>query len=105
MLGVIEATVEGDEQKNALCPPIFYWEEDADYLTAFLALLALTNAISAHPALASWNNASRLNPMSGISSHKDDPRVVESRGRVKRFGLPAAVNLPKLLSKRASSRR
>src|SRR5262249_19103354 len=101
----IEATVEGDEQKNALCPPIFYWEEDADYLTAFLALLALMNAISDHPALASWNNASRLNPMSGILAHKDDPRVVASRERVKRSGPSAAVNLQKLLSKRTSSRR
>src|SRR5262249_26146078 len=105
MLGVIEATVEGDEQKNALCPPIFYCEEDADYLTPFLALLTLTNAINPHPALVRWNSASRLNPMSGISSHKDDPRVGASRERVKQFGLAAAVNLPKLLSKRASSPR
>lgn len=102
MLGVIEATVEGDEQKNALCPPISYWEENADYLTAFLAMLTLTNAINAHPALASWNRVSRLNPMSGVASYKDDPRVIASRERVKRFGLPAAMNLQKLLSARTS---
>ena len=101
MLGVIEATVESDEQKNGLCPPIAYWDENEDYLTAFLATMASTTAIAAHPTLASWNKASRLNPVSGMASHRDDPRVVASRERIKRFGLPAAMNLQKLLSERS----
>jgi hypothetical protein len=98
MLGVIEATVESDEQKNGLCAPISYWDENEDYLTAFLATMAFTSAIAAHPALASWNKASRLNPASGSGSHRDDPRVVASRERLKRFGLAAAMNLQKLLA-------
>jgi hypothetical protein len=101
MLGVIEATVEGDEQKNGLCPPILWWDQNEDYLTAFLATMARSTAIAAHPKLAAWNRASRLNPMSGVASHKDDPRVVASRERIKRFGLPAAMNLQKLLSERS----
>ena len=101
MLGVIEATVESDEQKNGLCPPIAYWDANEDYLTAFLATMASTTAIAAHPRLASWNKASRLNPISGIAAHRDDPRVVASRERIKRFGLPAAMNLQKLLSYRS----
>jgi hypothetical protein len=40
-----------------------------------------------------------VEPVSGIASHKDDPRVIASRERIKRFGLPAAMNLQKLLSK------
>jgi hypothetical protein len=99
MLGVIEATVEGDEQKNALCAPISYWDENADYLGAFLATMALTNATSAHPKLASWNKTSRLNPIGGIASHKDDPRVIASRERIKKFGFQAAMNLQKLLAR------
>jgi len=98
MLGVIEATMESDEQKNGVCPPIVYWDENADYASAFLASMALTSTMAAHPSLASWNKASRLNPTSGISSHRDDPRVAASRERIKRFGLPAAMNLQKLLS-------
>ncbi|HSQ61919.1 MAG TPA: hypothetical protein VLM85_01840, partial [Polyangiaceae bacterium] len=98
MLGVIEATVETDEQKNSLCPPIAYWDQNEDYLTAFLATMASSNALAAHPALASWNKASRLNPASGVGSYRDDPRVIASRERVRRFGLPAAMNLQKLLS-------
>ncbi len=99
MLGVIEATVEGDDQKNALCPPIAYWDENEDYLSAFLATMALTSATAAHPTLASWNKTSRLNPMSGLASCKDDPRVVASRERIKRSGFSAAMNLQKLLSR------
>ena len=101
MLGMIEATVESDEQKNSLCPPIAYWDENEDYLTAFLAMMASTSAIAAHPKLASWNKASRLNPVSGMASHRDDPRVVASRERIKSLGLTAAMNLQKLLSERS----
>jgi NAD(P)-binding Rossmann-like domain len=103
MLGVIEATVASDEQKNGLCPPIAYWDENEDYLTAFLATMASTTALAAHSTLAGWNRASRLNPVSGIASHRDDPRVIASREHIKRFGLPAAMNLQKLLSERSRS--
>ena len=97
MLGVIEATVEGDDAKNRLCPPIAYWDKNEDYLTAFLATLVGDRARAAHPSLASWTKASRLNPVSGIASHRDDPRVIEARDRIKRFGAAAAANLQKLL--------
>jgi hypothetical protein len=100
MLGVVEAMIASDEQKNALCPPIVYWDQNEDYLSAFLATMALTTAIGAQPALAAWNKASRLNPISGVASHRDDPRVVASRERIKRSGLPAAMNLQKILAER-----
>ncbi len=96
-LGVVEATLSSDDEKNRLCPPIAYWDEDTDYLTAFLAMLAHERARAAHPALASWAKSSRLNPTSGISLHRDDPVVVEARERIKRFGGAAAANLAKLI--------
>lgn len=102
-LGVIEATVEGDEEKNRLCPPIAYWDENDDFLTAFLATLVGDRVRVAHPALASWTKATRLNPVSGIASHRDDPRVIDARERIKRFGAAAAANLQKLLSERRRS--
>jgi hypothetical protein len=104
MLGVIEATVESDEQKNSLCSPIAYWDQNEDYLSAFLATMASTTAMAAHPKLAAWNKTSRLNPISGITAYKDDPRVIASRERIKRFGLPAAMNLQKLLADFTSAR-
>jgi hypothetical protein len=52
MLGVIEAIVDSDEEKNRLCPPIAYWNANTDYLSAFLATLANERARAGYPALA-----------------------------------------------------
>lgn len=101
MLGMVEATVESDEAKNDLCPSISYWDKNEDYLTAFLATMGVTSRIAAHPPLATWNKASRLQPTSGIAAHRNDPRVTASRERMKRFAPLAAMNLPKLLSDRS----
>lgn len=101
MLGVIEATIASDEQKNGLCQSIAYWDESADYVSAFLATMGLTTALAAHPTLASWNKTSRLNPIGGIAAHKADPRVGASRERIKRYGLQAAMNMQNLLAQRS----
>ncbi len=101
MLGVVEATVARDEDKNALCPPISYWDRNEDYLSAFLATLVGDRARAEHPVLASWTRATRLNPVSGIAAYRSDPRVVEARERIKRFGPGAAVNLAKLARRAA----
>lgn len=96
-LGVVEATLEGDEEKNRLCPPIPYWDRNEDYLTGFMATMAFDRARRKHPALARWAKSTRLNPTSGIAAYPDDPRVIESRERIKRSGPLAAANLGKIL--------
>ena len=96
-----EATVEGDDQKNGLCPPIAYWDANEDYLSAFLATMTSTTTMAAHSTLSGWHKTSRLNPNSGIAAHRDDPRVAAARESIKRSGLAAAMNLQKLLSERS----
>jgi hypothetical protein len=98
MLGVAEATIEGDADKNRLFPPIPYWDTGKDYLRAFLAGLANERARAAYPALAAWAKDSRHNPLGEIGRHRDAPAVVEGRERIKRFGAAAAGNLVRLLS-------
>jgi hypothetical protein len=100
MLGMIEAVVESDEEKNRLCPPIPWWDENGDYLSAFLATLVSDHLRAAHPILASWALTTRLNPVSGVAAHRSDPRVVEASERIRRFGAAAVANLQKLLSGR-----
>jgi hypothetical protein len=97
-LGVVEATVESDEEKNRLCPPITYWDADTDYLSAFLAILANQRTRESAPALASWAMASRLNPFSALAQYHDDPLVIDARGRIKRCTAAAANNLAALLA-------
>jgi hypothetical protein len=98
LLAVLEAAIESDDEKNALCPPISWWDTNTDFLTAFLRAMSNTIAIGAHPVVGKWTKASRLNPMSGIGPYRSDPRVVASRERIKRYGAAAAVNLQKLLT-------
>jgi hypothetical protein len=104
-LGVIDAIVESDDEKNRLCPPLAYWDANEDYLTAFLALLAGERLRAAHPALARWMKSTRLNPVSGVAAYPHDPRVVEARERTKRFGAAAAANLSKLRARVTSRSR
>jgi hypothetical protein len=97
MLGVVEATLQDDADKNRLCPPIEYWDRNTDYLSGFLAGMVSDRARAEFPAVAEWAKRTRLNPTSGIGLHRDDPRVIEARERIKRFVGAAAGNLHTLL--------
>ena len=97
MLGVVEALLNTDEEKNLVCPAISYWEADADYLSSFLAMLANKRALAAHPALVQWAKNTRLSPLSQISQFRDEPGVIDSRERMKHCGPTAAGNLISLL--------
>jgi hypothetical protein len=97
MLGVIEATIANDEEKNSMCPPLLFWDKNEDFLSALLTTMAGERTRRANPQLAGWLKATRLNPMSGVASYADDPRVQDARERLKSFGPAAAANLQKLL--------
>ena len=98
MLGAIEALIDSDDEKNKLCPPIAYWDENRDFLSAFLVTLANERARMACPAIANWAKESRLNPFGGIGQHRDDPDVIDTRERIKRSAAAAVGNLMKLLA-------
>jgi len=98
MLGVVEATIASDEEKNRLCPPIRYWDTPADYLSTYLATMAHARARAAYPAVNAWANETRLNPLSGLGLYRDHPLVQQTRDITKQFGVAAAGNLVKLLA-------
>jgi hypothetical protein len=98
LLGVVEALVEGDDEKNRLCPPIAYWDRNVDYLVAYLAALTSERARAAHPALAAWARQTRLNPLGRIGEYREHPTVIEARERIRRYGAAAALRLPALLA-------
>ena len=100
MLGVVEATIERDEEKNRLCRPLAHWDKNSDYLSAFLATLVHSRTRASHTAVASWAKTTRLNPLSGIALCRDDPTVKVASELISRFGAAAAENLDKLLGSR-----
>lgn len=97
LLGVIEATIADAAEKNRVCPPIRYWDEPRDYLSSYLALMAHERARTAHPAVVAWAKGTRLNPLSGLGAHRDNPLVAQTRDDFKRYGPAAAGNLARLL--------
>jgi hypothetical protein len=100
LLGVVEATVESDDEKNRLCRPVSYWDKNADYLAAYLVAMVADPSRSPHPAVAAWARETRLNPLGAMGRFREHPTVAEARERIKRFGAAAAGNIPKLLSAR-----
>jgi hypothetical protein len=101
LLGVVEATVDGDEEKNRLCRPVSYWDKNADYLVAYLAAMVHDPSRAAHPAVAAWARETRLNPLGAMGQFREHPTVAEARERIKRYGAAAAGNVTKLLSARS----
>jgi hypothetical protein len=101
VLGAVEALVDNDDEKNRICPPVPYWDRCADSLRAHLAGLTHARARAAHPALAAWADATRLNPLSGLARIRDDASVVESRQRLQRYTAEAATNVARLLASEA----
>lgn len=103
LLGVVEASLSSDDEKNRLCPPITYWNTPADYLSSYLALMVSEQARARYPALTAWARQTRLNPLGGIGAYRDHPVVVEARERFKRHGAAAAANVVRLLAAGAAS--
>ncbi len=97
LLGVIEATIADTEEKNRVCPPIPYWDRPRDYLSSYLAMMAHDRARAAHPAVVAWTKSTRLNPISGLGAHRDNPQVAQTWSDLKQYGPAAAGNLVKLL--------
>jgi hypothetical protein len=96
-LGVIEAAGDGDEQKNAFCPPLMYWDRNRDFLSAVLMTLAGERARRAHPILGEWISTTRLNPFNATSGDLSDPRVLDARERIKKYVPHAVASLQRLV--------
>lgn len=105
LLGVVESLVGSDDEKNRLCPPIAYWDRPADYLSAYLAVLASERARAAYPAVAAWAKTSRLNPLGGLGKHRDDPRVLATKELFKQVAAAGVANAGRLLASRAAGPR
>jgi hypothetical protein len=95
-VGVLEAVVERDEDKNALCTPMAYWDSNADLLSWVLTSLDGERRRRGHPVLAEWMATTRLNPFNEVSSDHNDPVVIEARERIRKLAPQAVANLQRL---------
>lgn len=98
MLGMAEALLERDDDKNRLCPPIRIWDTPADYISTYMAALTHGRARADHPALNAWANETRLNPLRDLGLYRDHPTVVQTREITRRYGAAAVENAKRLLA-------
>lgn len=97
LTGFVEATVEGDEEKNRLCPPLQNFDRNRDFLREFLTSMQGDRARSQHPGVDRWMKSTRLNAGSGVRQYKDDPKIASARERIRAHAGAATENLQKLL--------
>jgi hypothetical protein len=98
-LGVLEAVVDSDEDKNALCSPINYWDRNLDFLSSVLMTLDGERRRRRHPVLAEWMSTTRLNPFNAVSSDHNHPVVIESRERIRKLAPHTVANLQRLVGR------
>lgn len=98
MLGVVEAELHDDDQKNELCRPVHLWDRNVDFLIAYAALMANARARGQHPAVSAWSRTSRLYPFAELERYADDPRLPEARERSRAHAAGALSNLPRLIA-------
>ncbi len=96
LLGVVDAADLTDDQRNQLCPPVPFSGQVSDILYQAHATIQGVAARGGVPEIAGWNDATRLNPASGVGPHLRDPDVVESMTRLGTHVGEAFANLARL---------
>ena len=62
LAGYVEATIQGDEDRNRLCPPSPYSNTPTDWNTMQVLGHRAATSFSAHPDIKSWANTTAINP-------------------------------------------
>lgn len=66
LIGHVEATVDDEDEKNLLCPPIAPPTVPLDWLRMFRTSMTTRNVWRAHPGLEDWLATTRLDPVAGL---------------------------------------
>lgn len=77
-IGFIESTGISDEEKNRLCPPVFFSGDVAELAQLALTAMRGTVARNRDEMVGPWSLASRLNPARAAFDHVDDADVADS---------------------------
>ena len=92
-IGAVEAAGADDDERNRLCPPLVFTGSVDDLLSFASTGMQAIMARAGHPAVAAWNDATRLNPAKGATDHFDDPQVAAAFGAMGRDLGAALENL------------
>ena len=83
LLGFVEAVVEGDADKNALCPPTPYSNSVPSWARMQLMGGRGVASFMAHPDVRAWANATILNPARLPPEQEWSPQLAAEVARVR----------------------
>jgi hypothetical protein len=96
LIGRVEATGRGDDEKNRLCPPNAAYGEAIRFAHALLVTLRARVAWMADPEVGGWFSATRLGPLHDAAKYMTDLARSSAR-RLLESTDPAIKNLESIL--------
>jgi hypothetical protein len=90
LIGYVEATRDGDAEKNRLCPPSPYGNTVADWAAMNVRGSRASAAYGAEPDIRDWANGVAINPARVPAERSDSVEVTEALARLQTHA-PAGV--------------
>jgi hypothetical protein len=97
-IALVESARAGDDEKNALCPPVVFTGHASDTLRLAHAGMTGVLARGVEADLLAWDATCRLNPARAAGEHVDDPRVQAAFASLGNHTGPAMENLERILA-------
>jgi hypothetical protein len=100
LIGHVEATIDGTDTKNWLCPPIVPPDEPLDWLRMFRTSFETRGRWREHPGLEAWIASTRLDPVAALINERlgVDTEVTAELIRYSGHQQAAFDNLDRLLA-------
>jgi hypothetical protein len=97
-LAAVEAHCEDVADQNRLCPAVPFTGRTEDLLPMVSQVLAGQAARAMEPAIAEWNNQTRLNPARAAAERRDDPDIAAASASISANFGPALENLQRRMA-------
>jgi hypothetical protein len=99
LIGHVEASYTGRDEKNDICRPIPHPDTDLDWLPMMLTDAINSARWNADPALGAWLRTSRLDAYTSFEFEgPPNEAQVAILGRIGKYTPPAIENLPRLIA-------
>ena len=96
LAGYVEATIDGDEEKNRLCPPSPLPNTPADWARMQVLGGQAAMSFASHPDIKGWADRVPLNPARIPPGLADSPELTAAVDRFRKHVGPGMVRLEEL---------
>ncbi len=99
LVGYVEATREGDAEKNRLCPPSNFGNSMAEWARMNVLGIQAAMSFSAEPDIKEWSNQVALNPARVPPGHPGSTALDDALDRLATHTRPGLKRLAQLIGK------